>query len=39
MDMLLQRLQDWGCTVSDALDRLADDEELYISWIASVKVV
>ncbi len=33
MDTLLQHLADWGCDVGGALERLADDEALYITCL------
>ena len=36
MEMIFQRLKDWGCDIEGALERFLDDKELYVTCLQTV---
>jgi len=38
MEMIFQRLKEWGCDIEGALERFLDDKELYVTCLQTVAV-
>lgn len=36
MEMIFQRLEEWGCDVEGAMERFLDDRELYVTCLQTV---